>query len=373
MARSLTGLRRWATVLVAPALLAAATTGASAAPPAGDAPDPAPGAVEVAAGISATRAQDLAGALGEDRTGGFYLDRESRRMVVTVTDDAAAERVRAAGGVARHVAYSAAELRDVTTALNQNPDARVTSTAWGTNPVTNRVEVEAGDAVSDAEFAGLKEIAAGFGDAVTLRRVDGDVTTDATVLQGGKYIAAHNLSCSGAFNVREKSDNSSKYLLTAGHCTKGATGVADWYNANGVYFGYDAGGYFPTHDWGIIKHYNASVSKPGTIWLHQYQKERDVTYSRDPVAGESVQRSGYRTGLRNGRVIQLNVTVNYPEGPLYNMFSYSACSNSGDSGGAIVHETAAIAIHSGRRDGSDCHAYGQPVNPALAWYGVEVY
>src|SRR4051794_7900704 len=45
------------------------------------------------------------------RTTGSYLDRETGKFVVDVTDDATARSVRAAGAVPRTVAHSAADLK----------------------------------------------------------------------------------------------------------------------------------------------------------------------------------------------------------------------------------------------------------------------
>jgi streptogrisin D len=73
-------------------------------------------------------------------------------------------------------------------------------------------------------------------------------------------------------------------------------------------------------------------------------------------------------------VWELDVTRQRPGDDVHGLFRTNICTNPGDSGGAIFHNDAALGIHSGSTSGStDCIAYHQPVNPALAWYGVEVY
>lgn len=306
--------------------------------------------------------------LGADRTGGAYLDRATGKVVVTITDEAARDEVVEAGGVARVVEHSAAELGDATSALNR--DVNIPGTTWGTDAQTNQVVVEADSSVSEAEYASLRKKAAELGSAVRVQRMEGRI---AKTISGGNYIRSDDgLQCSVGFNVRDKSNNDSLFFLTAGHCTVGATGVSDWYDGNDTYVGYDAGGYYPGNDFGLIRHYNANISKPGNVYEHDgtYQ---NITHSRDPGDGESVCRSGYRTGKECGTVLELNVTVNYGDGNVTGLFSSTACSLPGDSGGPVYHGDAALGLHSGYNTSGPCRGYHQKVNEALAWYGMEVY
>lgn len=358
--------RRWATALatgslIATVLLAAPSARAEPVRPAA----PQSHDVPVAAGISGKDAKALVADLGASRTGGVYLDRESGRLVIAVTDEAAAKEVTAAGGIADRVTHSTTDLNAVTEALNKS--TTTPGTSWGTDPATNQIVVNADSTVSDAEFAKLKKTAEPFGSAVRVARVGGELTPN---IAGGNYIATDDLSCSLGFNVRKKADPNSLYFLTAGHCTVGSSGVADWRDGNGTYIGYDAGGFFPENDFGLVRHYNANVSKPGNVYLHNGSYQ-DITHSRDPYDGESICRSGYKTGYNCGTVQQLNVTANYSSGPVYGLFTTNICSSGGDSGGPLFHGDAALGLHSGSN--GNCTGYHQPVNEALAWYEVEVY
>ncbi|TDB76268.1 S1 family peptidase [Micromonospora sp. KC723] len=324
--------------------------------------------IPVRAGIGSVRAERLAGELGPERTAGAYFDQRTGRMVVTVTDAEGERAVTAAGGLAKRVRYSTEELTAVTDALNARIDTR--GTTWGTEVDDNRINVTADSTVSDADFAEMRAVLAPYGDAAVLTRVPGELVLNGTV-NGGKYIRSeHGYQCSAGFNVQKKSDNSQKFLLTAGHCTTHDPGVSDWYNGANEYFGYDAGGRFPGTDYGLIRHNNASVSKPGNVYIAS--GAQDITHSRDPELGEAVCRGGYKTGVQCGTVHELDMTVNYPDGAVHGLFRTDICSESGDSGGPVWRNTAALGIHSGSRS-SGCVSYHQRVNPALAWYGVEVY
>jgi hypothetical protein len=310
----------------------------------------------------------LVGELGTDRTGGAYLDRATGKVVVNVTDKAAGQEVADAGGVARLVEHSSAELEDATSALNVSVD--IPGTTWGTDANTNQVVVQADSTVSAADYAELREKATELGSAVRVQRMEGRI---AKTISGGNYIRSDDgLQCSVGFNVRDKSNNDSLFFLTAGHCTVGATGVSDWRDGNGTYVGYDAGGFYPGNDFGLVRHYNANISKPGNVYEHDgtYQ---NITHSRDPGDGESICRSGYRTGKKCGTVLDLNVTVNYGDGNVTGLFSSTACSLPGDSGGPVYHGDAALGLHSGYNESGPCRGYHQKVNEALAWYGMEVY
>jgi len=320
--------------------------------------------VQVAGGISGVAATALTDRLGKTRTGGTYLDRESQRLVVTVTDEAAAQAVREAGGIARQVQFSTAHLDSVTATLNTS--VSLPGSYWGTNPVTNRIEVRVSSAVPDSEYAEVRRLTASFGPAVDVSRFAGKLQKD---LSGGRYIKSDDGGqCSSGFNVRAKNNPNSLAFLTAGHCTLG-TADNDWRDGNATYLGYDDGNFYPERDHGLIRHNNASVGKPGNVYLHNGEYQ-NITYSRDAAVNEKICHSGYASGYQCGFVTQTGITVNYGDGNVYNLVATSYCRSPGDSGGPVFWQEAAIGIHSG---GHDCVGFYQRVNQALAWYGMEVY
>lgn len=326
--------------------------------------------IPVRAGIGSVRADGLAAELGPQRTAGVYFDRKTERMVVTVTDAAAERAVTAAGGVAKRVKHSVEDLNAVRKALDERIDTR--GTTWGTAVDDNVINVTADSTVSEVDFAEMVAVLAPFGGAARLTRLAGQLDTSGPV-NGGKYMRnGSGGTCSVGFNVQKKSDPTQKYVITAGHCTVLASGEAKWYNGANVYFGYDAGGRYPGTDYGLIRHNNPVIDKPGNVYWHGSGQVTDITHSRDPGFGEYVCQSGWVLGTYCGTVYELDVTAHYREGNVYGLFRTDHCVSDGDSGGPIFHGGAALGIHSGRNT-SGCIAYHQRVNPALAWYGVEVY
>jgi streptogrisin D len=344
------------TALVGPA--AASAQGAPAEPDARD--------VRVAGGISGQAASELVGRRGTSRTGGVYLDRDSQRLVVTVTDKAAADSVRQAGGIAKLVSHSAAELAAITETLNDSVD--LPGSYWGTSPEDNRVIVNVADTVPAANYATLEQVVAPFGTAVQVVRGGAGISLDRGA---GYYIRTlnHIYECSSGFNVRKKSNSNAHYMMTAGHCTANTTGYTEWFYANDDSIGFTAGGYFPERDWGMIS--APYISTPGNVYLHNGNSQ-DITHSRDASINEPVCHSGYATGYQCGFVKQFGVTGDFSGGKVYDLVLTSYCSAGGDSGGPVFNGTAAIGIHVGRTN-SGCAGLYQRLNPALAWYGVEVY
>ena len=88
----------------------------------------------------------LPSVVGEDQSAGSYFD--GTRMVVNVTNEAAAARVEAAGGTARVVSRSLRELNATLTKLNTG----VPGTAWYVDPITNQVVVDTDETVTGAKL-----------------------------------------------------------------------------------------------------------------------------------------------------------------------------------------------------------------------------
>jgi hypothetical protein len=333
-------------------------------------PESAPTDVPVTSGITGAKAQSLASTLGTDRTGGVYLDKDGR-MVVTVTDEADAQTVRDAGGVAKVVKYSAAKLDGIHADLDRSATAAVPGSSWGVDPVTNQVSVELDSTVSAADEAKLKTVTDKYGDAVKVDRIPGKIELDSS---GGDKIDKQfgTGECSLGFNVANASGT--KYFLTAGHC---ATSIFYWYKViGGFYLGYNIGHSFPGDDFALVK-YDSSVAAYGTV----HNNTQQITTSRYPVDGESVSRAGGFSNDMIGQVLLTNTTVIYSQGAVYGVIKTSNCSNFGDSGGPLYHGTVALGVLSG---GSGSHepcndsvsqyrTYYQPVQSVLNHYGLHVY
>ncbi|MGC5019517.1 S1 family peptidase [Micromonospora sp. DT47] len=344
-------LRRAAAV----ALTGTLVTGALLGTPAQAAP---------ASPASPDTAASLAASLG-DRAAGAYAD-ASGKMVVAVTDAAAARQVRAAGATPKLVTRGAAVLNRATAELERS--AKIPGTAWWTDPATNQVVVSVDSTVTGAKLERVKAAAARMNGAV---RIEAEAGVLSTRINGGQAIyAGGGGRCSLGFNVRS---GSTYYFLTAGHCTNIS---ASWYtnSAQTTYIGPRVGTSFPGNDYGIVRYDNAGLTHPGTVYLYN-GTSRDITGAGNAFVGQSVQRSGSTTGLRSGSVTALNATVNYAQGSVFGLIRTTVCAEPGDSGGSLFAGNTALGLTSG--GSGNCSSGGttffQPVTEALSVYGVSVY
>ncbi|NML52663.1 S1 family peptidase [Streptomyces sp. R302] len=246
-------------------------------------------------------------------------------------------------------------------------DADVPGTAWYTDQATGKVVVTADETVSSDEIAALRKAAGANAPHLKIERTAGKINK---LIAGGQAIYSGGGRCSLGFNVRS---GSTYYALTAGHCTDAAS---TWYtnSANTTLLGSRAGSSFPTNDYGIIRHSNASAAD-GRVYLYN-GSYRDITGAGNAYVGQSVQRSGSTTGLRGGTVTGLNATVNYGGGDIvYGLIQTNVCAEPGDSGGAMFAGSTALGLTSG--GSGNCSTGGttffQPVTEALNAYGVSVF
>jgi streptogrisin D len=344
-------LRRAATVAVAGTLVAGSLLGA----PAQAAPS-SPASPDAAAALA-----DQLGA----RSAGVYAD-GSGKMVVTVTDEAAARQVRAAGATAKIVQRGADELNRATAELDRS--AKIPGTAWWTDPATNQVVVSVDSTVTGAKLDRVKAAAARSNGAV---RIESEAGVLSTRISGGNAIyAGGGGRCSLGFNVR--SSSGALYFLTAGHCTNISS---SWYSnsAQTAYLGARAGTSFPGNDYGIVR-YSSTTQQPGNVYLYN-GTYRDITGAGNAYVGQTVQRSGSTTGVHSGSVTATNATVTYAEGSVYGLIKTTVCAEPGDSGGSLFAGNTAVGLTSG--GSGNCSSggttYFQPVTEALSVYGVSVY
>ncbi|MET9667093.1 S1 family peptidase [Streptomyces sp. NPDC006475] len=281
--------------------------------------------------------------------------------LLTVSALAAPTAVAETGTVAR---ATTAQLAQANSAVL---GADVAGTAWYTDKATGKLVVTADQSVSAAEIAQIKKAAGAQAGTLEIKRTPG---TFNKLIAGGQAIYAGGGRCSLGFNVRS---GSTYYALTAGHCTNiGST----WYtnSANTTVLGTRTGSSFPTNDYGIIRHANASAAD-GRVYLYN-GSYRDITSAGNASVGQAVQRSGSTTGLRGGTVTGLNATVNYGGGDIvYGMIQTNVCAEPGDSGGSLFAGSTALGLTSG--GSGNCSSGGttffQPVTEALSAYGVSVF
>jgi streptogrisin D len=297
---------------------------------------------------------------------GTYLD-ATGRMVVTVTDAAAAETVEAAGFVAKVVTYSAADLARVTTALDTT--ARIPGTTWGVDPITNQVLVTYDDTVSASELASIEGVTTRFGTAARVEHTPGVLSP---FISGGDAIFTGGARCSLGFNAQNSAGQ--RFFVTAGHCTNiGAQWRA---SSGGAVIGNRVSTSFPGNDYGVVQYVAGFTNNPGSVNLYN-GTTRDITGSRTATVGETAQRSGSTTGVRSGQVTSTNATVNYPQGTVTGMIRTTICAQPGDSGGSLFAGSSALGMTSG--GSGNCTTGGitffNPVAEALSanGRGLSVY
>ncbi|GLY17831.1 S1 family peptidase [Kineosporia rhizophila] len=323
----------------------------------------APVSVAQQASVSQDKAADaLLAKLGKASAGVYY---EGGKLKAAVTTEAALATARAEGATARLVGNSTAELSAAMKQLNRT--AKVPGTSWAVDPASNRVLVSADSTVKGARLAKVEAAVAKLGAKATLERVPGEFSTR---INGGTAIYGPTSGrCSLGFNVRR---GTTDYFLTAGHCTRS---ISTWYaGGNGrTLIGRNAGSSFPGNDYGLVQ-YTGTITREGTVNLYNGSSQ-DIASAGTPTVGQTVYRSGSTTGLRSGRVTQLNATVNYAEGSVTGTIRTTVCAEPGDSGGSLYAGTVAYGLTSG--GSGNCSSggvtYFQPVPEALSAYGVSIY
>ncbi|MER7001301.1 S1 family peptidase [Streptomyces sp. NPDC000410] len=309
---------------------------------------------------SPTRAAALAQQLGDDRTGGVYY--KDGRLVVAVTDQAAAQTVRDAGGTAKLVTRSASELASIHRRLDQL--GNIPNTTWGVEASTNQVSVEIFDGVTPAGQARIEKVAAAHPAAIRINRVDSKLKFKATEFRGANGMTSNGWLCSAGFNVKNRSGT--VYTLTAGHCVPG-TGNTWYVHYNSVRigtqivynFGTGTSGYCDGVtrgcDYAIVTTDGPDITPLGNVRFGSHDV-REVVDSRYPAEGESVIRAGVNSVDTTGHVTKANVTVNLDGKTMHSMMETSNCALSGDSGGPALHGTTALGLLSGGTDETVCNS-----------------
>ncbi|UQA33192.1 S1 family peptidase [Streptomyces sp. HNA39] len=300
--------------------------------------------------------------LGADAAGTYY-DSTAKALVVNVVDEAAAEQVRQAGGKARVVENSLAELKSARQTLTDK--ATIPGTSWAVDPVSNKVLVTADRTVDGVAWRRLSAVVEGLGGKAELKKTEGEFKP---LIAGGDAIFGSGSRCSLGFNVVKDGE---PYFLTAGHCTES---VASWSDSQGGQaIGTTEGSSFPENDYGLVK-YTSDIAHPSEVNLYDGSTQQ-ITEAGDATVGQAVVRSGSTTQVHDGEVTALDATVNYGNGDIVNgLIQTTVCAEPGDSGGALFAGSTALGLTSG--GSGNCSSGGttffQPVPEALAAYGAEI-
>lgn len=375
MTRRLTR-RAGATACTAAVVAALATTGATAAPapphPQSAAPARSAAAAQPATtmlqavqrdlGLSAQQAQQRlareATANTTDQTlrtsladsyGGAHYDARRGHLVVGVTDQAAFDRVRAAGADPVLVQHTAEQLNSSAQALGRAP-APEPVTGWYVDPVSNKVVITTarGTAAQATEFA---TSSGADPSAVRVDETSEQPRTFADVVGGNGYTVNNAARCSVGFSVEGG-------FVSAGHCGKAGDRTT-------TPEGTVVDSRFPGNDY--LKAQTAPSETPQPL-VNNYQGGTvPVAGSTEAAVGTSVCRSGSTSGWHCGTVQAKDQSVRYPEGEVNGLTRTDVCAEPGDSGGPFLAGDQAQGTTSG--GSGDCVSggttYFQPINPVL--------
>ncbi|MFH9618491.1 alpha-lytic protease prodomain-containing protein [Streptomyces pratensis] len=311
------------------------------------------------------RAAAVAAALEKSLGADFAGARLSGEAVLTVatTDRADVSRITAAGARAEVVGHSldrleAAKAELDAVALEKAPED---VPSWYVDVRTNRLVVNA----ARPEAADRLLTAAGVSrELVRVDRSAEQPRTYADLRGGDAYYMNGSGRCSIGFPVRRGTQHG---FVTAGHCgTPGVTTTGVNQQAQGSF----QGSTFPGRDHAWVA---ANANWTPRALVNGYGNgDVGVTGSTQAVVGSSVCRSGSTTGWHCGTIQQHGSSVTYPEGTISGVTRTSVCAEPGDSGGSFISGSQAQGVTSG--GSGNCSqggtTYYQPVNPALAAYGL---
>ncbi|MGW2593782.1 alpha-lytic protease prodomain-containing protein [Streptomyces sp. NPDC001515] len=284
-------------------------------------------------------------------------------LTVATTDASDAARIAKAGARAVVVGHSLAELNTAKAALDRVAlrKAPADVPTWYVDIAANRVVVQAdGGAAADAFLA-----AAGVSrELVKVAPSQGTPHTFADLRGGDAYYMNGSGRCSIGFPVKRGTQSG---FVSAGHC--GTPGVStSGYNQQAQ--GSFQGSTFPGRDYSWVATNTNWTPRP---LVNGYgNPDVTVTGSTEAIEGQSVCRSGSTTGWHCGTIQQRNSSVTYQEGTVSGVTRTNVCAEPGDSGGSFISGSQAQGVTSGGT--GNCSqggtTYFQPINPALAAYGV---
>ncbi len=297
--------------------------------------------------------------------GGAWFDPALGKLVVGVTDPAAADAVRAAGAEPTVATISAAKLDAAKAGIDSSVESRPAPagvSGWRTDVRSGSVviAVQPGAHGADVDDFVARAKKAGPVTVVTAPRAE---PFAAGTVGGDPYYINGNTRCSIGFSVHGG-------FVSAGHCGGTGSPVVGW---DGSAMGNFAGSSFPGDDYSFIRVGNGWWTAPvvlgwGTV------SDALVRGSWVAPVGTSVCRSGSTTHWHCGTVLGHNETVNYAQGAVYQMTRTDVCAEPGDSGGSFITGDQAQGVTSGGwgNCGSGGETWFQPVNEILQNYGLSL-
>ncbi|OPC83918.1 hypothetical protein B4N89_25945 [Embleya scabrispora] len=128
---------------------------------------------------------------------------------------------------------------------------------------------------------------------------------------------------------------------TAGHCAHDAS---TWYDGTGTRIGTVGDSRFPGADWAIIPGADGVTLAPDIL---DGNATTTITAFGRPRLNDRVCGTGASSGTRCGTIDAVDVTVNYPEGPVTGLARSTQSGAAGDSGGPVHTGSTGVALISG--------------------------
>ncbi|HYO56018.1 ricin-type beta-trefoil lectin domain protein [Archangium sp.] len=304
-----------------------------------------------------------------DSFGGAWLNKDATQLIVGVTDEASAARVRRAGAEPRLVKHSKAKLDQVLAELDRNArNAPASVHSWYVDVATNSVVVQAENdtSLTAARTQSFIALSSGAKDGVIRVEHSSQAPRPAYDVRGGE-IYYFGTGAGGSYGVCSVGFSVYGGFVTAGHC--GGAGTPTLGN-NWQAMGTIQGSVFPGSDHGWVATNGSWTPQP---WVYNYNNGNVIVQGSNAAGiGASICRSGTTTGWRCGTLQATNVTVNYSNGPVYGLSRTDACADPGDSGGSVLSGNQAQGVTSGIAggcsNGNPPQTFFQPVNPILSAY-----
>jgi streptogrisin C len=309
---------------------------------------------------------------------GYWFDARLGKLVVAVTDQEAAGRVRAAGAEPRQVARGQAELDRLMAALeNLGVRAEPGVFSWGIDPEVNGVVLRVSHGADLRFLAKVRDLDP---HARVVRQAAGPSQQAGDARPGSPWWPGGESNCSIGFGATDSAGG--KHFVTAGHCTNDADQPA-----------YDQSGQqnrIGTSNVGGSRSVNAREGDMGVVSVDQSgwnlsaavntwdKPPVTVTGTAEPVKGMSVCHSGNTSKWQCGTVTAVNQTIDYGNVVIEGLTTTTACSLGGDSGGAWLAADKAVGLHSGGHSscspgGAEDQSIFQPVGEALGKWGLTLF
>ncbi len=334
----------------------------------------------------ASEAEAAAKASLGDRYGGTWIERGSDGLFYTVvaSTDVSVD-VPVANVVIRKAQFSLAQLDDAMGMLNgalstlrnsrSNPVNLDGLHTWYVDVQSNNVVLTVAKGYEDAAY-NLVALSGADAKLIRIERSQGKPSPALSrAVYGGREYGTGNGLCSIGFAVTR---GATKGFVTAGHCGTARATVS----ISGENVGTVQGSSFPTNDYGWAN-VRADDSLRSFVYRYNGNKVVNIVGSTEAASGASICRSGFASGYRCGTVGSKNVTVNYPDGAVFQLTQSNACLTQGDSGGSwITPGGQAQGVSSGggldnsspatNCSFSDPASYFQKVNEILSAYGLSL-